>query len=90
MEANPMTDVHVATSTPHNELEATIAGIWAEVLGVDQVGLHDNFLLLGGESLLATQVVSQIRAKLGCEVSIRSIFVGTVADVAAEIGAMRT
>jgi acyl carrier protein len=69
------------------ELEATIAGIWAEVLGIDRVGLNDNFLLLGGESLLATQVVSEIRARLGCEVSIRSIFVGTVAEVAAEVRA---
>jgi acyl carrier protein len=71
------------------ELEAAVAEIWAEILGVDEVGLHDNFLLLGGESLLATQVVSQIRSKLGCEISIRSIFVGTVAEVAAEIGTLR-
>jgi acyl carrier protein len=77
-------------STHRRELEATIARIWAEILGVDQVGLHDNFLLLGGESLLATQVVSEIRHQLGCEIPIRSIFVGTVAEVAAEIGAIAT
>lgn len=69
------------------DLEAAIARIWADVLGVDEVGLHDNFLLMGGESLLATQVVSEMRSRLGCEVSIRSIFVGTVAEVAAEIAA---
>ena len=71
-----------------DDLEAAVARIWAEVLGVDHVALHDNFLLLGGESLLATQVVSQIRARLGCNISIRSVFVGTVAEVAAELAAM--
>jgi hypothetical protein len=72
------------------ELETSIARIWADVLGLDSVGLHDNFLLLGGESLLATQAMSEIRMRLGYEVSIRSIFVGTVAEVAAEIAAQRS
>lgn len=69
----------------NSEIETTVARIWAEILGLDHVGLHDNFLLLGGESLLATQIVAEIHAQLGCKVSIRSIFVGTVAEVAAEI-----
>jgi acyl carrier protein len=73
--------------TLRQDIEETVAGIWAEVLGIDHVGLHDNFLLLGGESLLATQVASEIRSRLGCDVSIRSIFVGTIAEVAAEISA---
>ena len=62
-----------------------VAQIWAAVLGLEHVGLHDSFLSLGGESLLATQVASQIFHQLQVEVSIRSILVGTVAEVAAEL-----
>lgn len=76
-----------ASSMARQELEAAIARIWGDVLGLDEVDVDDNFLLLGGESLLATQVVSEIRGRLGCDVSIRSIFVGTVAEVAAELAA---
>lgn len=78
----------VGSGVPRQHIEATVAGIWAKMLGVEVVGLHDNFLLLGGESLLATQVASEIREQLGCDVPIRSIFVSTVAEVAGEIEAL--
>jgi hypothetical protein len=69
------------------DLEQSVARIWAAILGTGDVGKDDNFLLLGGESLLATQVASQIREEFGVEMSIRSILVGTVAEVAAELAA---
>ena len=75
-------------AAPPDRIEQAVAGIWATVLGVDRVDVHDNFLLLGGESLLATQVASQIRQQLQVEVSIRSILVGTVAEVAVEVAAL--
>jgi acyl carrier protein len=87
-ESKPALDA--AASTPRQNVEQTVARIWAEILGLDHVGLHDNFLLLGGESLLATQVVSEIRARLGCDIPIRSIFVSTVAQIAAEIAERNT
>ena len=68
-----------------NSTEMEIAKIWANVLEIDHVGVHDNFLLLGGESLLATQAAALIREAFGREVSMRSILVGTVAEVAAEL-----
>ena len=70
---------------PRTPVEAAISEIWAELLGLPRVGIHENFLLLGGESLLAMQAASRIRKKFQYEISIRSIFVKTVAEVAAEI-----
>jgi acyl transferase domain-containing protein/acyl carrier protein len=46
---------------PQDEIERTIADIWQEVLGIQQVGIHDNFFDLGGDSLLVTQVVGRLR-----------------------------
>ena len=54
---------------------------------VDRVGATDNFLLLGGESLSAGQASSRLKEQFGCDISVRSIFVGTVADIAGEITA---
>ncbi|HEU4794612.1 MAG TPA: amino acid adenylation domain-containing protein, partial [Pyrinomonadaceae bacterium] len=62
---------YVAPRTPFEEL---IAGIWAEVLRVERVGVTDNFFELGGHSLLATQVVSRMREALGVEVSLARLF----------------
>jgi amino acid adenylation domain-containing protein len=78
-------DGYVAPTTP---IEEILAGIWAEVLKVDRVGVHDNFFDLGGHSLLATQLMSRVRAALAVEVSLRSLFDGpTVGDLAQRIEA---
>ncbi|MFL6282681.1 MAG: phosphopantetheine-binding protein [Pyrinomonadaceae bacterium] len=70
---------------PRNEVEAGVVEILAEFLNMERVGIHDNFILLGGESLLAAQAAWRIRDRFGCEVTLRSILAGTVADIAAEI-----
>jgi len=68
---------------PRNPVETVLAGLFAEVLGLDRVGIHDNFFELGGHSLLAMQFVSQVRAALGVTLPVREIFMGpTVAEVA--------
>ena len=59
---------------PRSELERTLAHIWAQVLRVDQVGVHDNFFELGGHSLLATQVLVRLQAALSLDISTRSLF----------------
>jgi acyl-CoA synthetase (AMP-forming)/AMP-acid ligase II/acyl carrier protein len=53
---------------PQTAVEQTLAGIWAEVLRVSQVGLVDNFFDLGGDSLAATRVAARLRQALGAEV----------------------
>jgi alpha-ketoglutarate-dependent taurine dioxygenase/acyl carrier protein len=67
-----------------------LAGIWAEVLGLEQVGIHDNFFELGGHSLLVTQVISRARAAFRVELPLRSIFESpTVAGLAESIEVAR-
>jgi hypothetical protein len=76
---------------PRNPDEAIIAGIWAEVLGLDQAGIHENFFALGGHSLKATQIISQMRTKLRLEVPLRILFEKpTIAEVSEEIQKMKT
>ncbi|HEX2269471.1 MAG TPA: SDR family NAD(P)-dependent oxidoreductase, partial [Pyrinomonadaceae bacterium] len=59
---------------PSTDLERVVAGILAGRLGIEQVGLYDNFFDLGGQSLLATQVVSALRDAFQIEISLRSLF----------------
>ncbi|HVF55927.1 MAG TPA: amino acid adenylation domain-containing protein, partial [Pyrinomonadaceae bacterium] len=59
---------------PRTVTEELLAGIWAEVLGVERVGVGDNFFDLGGHSLLATQVVSRVRENFMRELALREMF----------------
>ena len=59
---------------PRTPDEQLIAEIWAEVLGLERVGIHDNFFELGGHSLLATQAISRLREALQVELPLRSLF----------------
>ncbi|MEC4811962.1 MAG: beta-ketoacyl synthase N-terminal-like domain-containing protein [Scytonema sp. PMC 1069.18] len=58
---------------PTNELEKQITEIWQEVLGIAEVGIYDNFYDLGGDSLIATQLVSRLRARFPVDIPIRNL-----------------
>ncbi|MBD0689284.1 non-ribosomal peptide synthetase [Streptomyces sp. CBMA123] len=75
---------------PRTEAERLLAGIWAELLGVERVGIDDDFFLLGGDSILSIQVVSRARAA-GLALSPRDLFRHpTVAALATAAGTATT
>ena len=62
------------SATPQTVVEELLAGIWAEVLGLTQVGRQENFFALGGHSLLITRVISRLRQVFQVELPIQSLF----------------
>ena len=75
-----------AFAAPRTPVEELLANIWAEVLKLDKVGIHDNFFHLGGHSLLATQVVSRVNTVFQIDFPLRRLFeCPTIAEMAAVI-----
>ena len=71
---------------PRTPVEEALARIWAGVLKLEQVGIHDNFFDLGGHSLLATQIISRVRNTFQLELSLRCLFENpTVASLTAQL-----
>ncbi len=67
-------------------VEEVLAGIWARTLGLEEVGIYDNFFDLGGHSLLATQVMSRVREAFGVDLPLRALFeASTVAGLGLHI-----
>ncbi|NEP67760.1 non-ribosomal peptide synthetase [Moorena sp. SIO3A5] len=92
--ALPVPDVASSVSTeyvaPQTQTQKVLAEIWAEVLGIEQVGIHDNFFDLGGHSLMATQVVSRCRQAFGNELTLQRLFESpTIAGIAKNIEVLR-
>lgn len=77
------TNLSVAYAPPTNELEEAICIIWESVLGIDKIGIEDNFIELGGNSLIAIQIVSQINALAEFEYTVNKFYMDlTVANIA--------
>ncbi len=79
---------------PRTSIEETLTSIWAELLGIEHIGVYDNFFELGGHSLLATQVISRIKSVFQVELPVRSLFeqpsVAELAQTIAQIQDIRT
>jgi acyl transferase domain-containing protein len=67
-------EMHVSFAAPRNDTEKTLSAIWQTMLGIREVGIHDNFFDLGGHSLLAIQMISRLRTAFSVEVSPETFF----------------
>jgi amino acid adenylation domain-containing protein len=86
--APPAAHIAVAPRTP---TEAAMAAIWREVLGSDEVGVHDHFFALGGHSLIALQIVSRTWRALGVEIPLQVVFDSpTIAEMAIVVDQYRS
>jgi acyl transferase domain-containing protein len=74
---------------PRNAVEQTIADVWQAVLGLTSVGIHDNFFQLGGQSLLAIQLISRLRDLFQNDIALTALFERpTVAELAEHLDAI--
>jgi amino acid adenylation domain-containing protein len=86
--ALPMPDMNrqeldVDFIAPRSQVEKALAEIWCDVLRVNRAGIHDNFFDLGGQSLLATQVITRVSGQLSVEIPLATLFeMPTIADLA--------
>jgi hypothetical protein len=72
---------------PRTPTEAAVAALWCELLELEQVGLQDNFLDLGGHSLLVMRAVALLRSRTGASLSPRAFVFQTLEQIAAECDA---
>ncbi len=78
-------------TAPRSMTEQALAHLWAEVLGLTRVGIHDNFFDLGGHSLLATRLSSRIKSHFEVDPRVRDIFdAPTIAELAVRIEELRS
>ncbi len=74
-EAGATVQVDAQTLAP-SEIEARIGEIWTDLLGVESIGLDDDFFSLGGHSLLATRIIARMEEQFGARLSLRDLFEG--------------
>jgi len=83
-------DERQAYVPPRTEIEERLAAIWSEVLGVERVGVHDDFFALGGHSLMAAQLVARVTDSMQVGLPIRRLFDSpTVAGIAEHVETLR-
>jgi tyrocidine synthetase-3 len=71
---------------PRSDLEAAVAATWQDVLGLPDIGVHDDFFDLGGHSLAATQIVARLQDSFDVELPPTAVFeCPTVAELAATV-----
>jgi len=61
---------------PRDALQKKIAGIWSEVLGIEQIGIHDNLFELGGSSLIGLRIVARMKKEMNIDIRVTALFEG--------------
>ena len=75
--------IRTAYAVPRTPIEETLAGVWAQILGIERIGVRDNFFEIGGHSLLATRVMSRVRDAFNVDLPLRAFFENpTIAQLA--------
>jgi polyketide synthase PksJ len=83
---HPRPSLSTALVAPRNDIESNLVEIWKETLSVEEIGVHDNFFEAGGDSLLATQLISRLNEIFNVELSLRALFQSpTIASLALSI-----
>jgi acyl carrier protein len=67
-------DLQTAYIAPQNETQQQVVDIWQKLLDIEQIGIHDNFMDLGGDSLLGTQLIIRLRDTFQVDLSLLSLF----------------
>jgi acyl transferase domain-containing protein/acyl carrier protein len=82
----PRPNLRVAYAAPATETETTLAQLWRDLLGVKEIGIHDNFLELGGDSLMATRLISRMKDVFHQDLAVRLVFeASTIAELAGAV-----
>jgi len=75
--------IRTAYAVPRTPIEETLARVWAQILGIERIGVRDNFFEIGGHSLLATRVMSRVRDAFNVDLPLRAFFENpTIAQLA--------
>jgi len=84
-------ETRTAYVAPRNDTERAMAAIWADLLGIEHVGVDDDFFALGGHSLLGTRVMSRVRENFGVDLSLSALFATpNVSGLSARVDKRRT
>ena len=70
---------------PSNEIEQAVTNVWQEMLGIDGLGVHDNFFDLGGNSLIGLKVISRLKKQLGVAIPVVALFEGPTVSALAKV-----
>jgi acyl carrier protein len=71
--------------TPASDVERRIAAIWEDALGIEQLGVHDSFFELGGNSLAAAEVIARVKKEFDVQLSVATLFEGPTIRALARI-----
>jgi hypothetical protein len=87
---NPFAAEEAAPVGPRTQMEQTIAALWQDLLGVESVGVHDNFFDIGGHSLLSVRFIMRLDKKIGVRLLHEHVVVNTLEQIAAKCAQMGT